>query len=184
MITKDQVAKILPGVSHLEEYYPFLIAGMIRYHIDTKARMSAYIAQVGHESDNFKALREYASGSAYEGRADLGNVEPGDGPRFKGRGAIQTTGRKNYLSASLTLYGDDRLIKHPELLEQPEAAFLSSGLYWDSRNINMICDKQEDWHKPGPHNYDKFTWITILINGGLNGYLDRVAAYNRAKSIL
>lgn len=184
MITKDQIKAILPGVSHLDEYYPFVVAGMDRFLINTPARMGAYIAQIGEESANFKALREYASGAEYEGRKDLGNTEPGDGVRFKGRGAIMITGRGNYRTTSMELYKDDRLIEHPELLEQPEAAFLSSGLYWRDHQINLICDKEEDWHHPGPHNYGKFQWITILINGGLNGYADRLANYERARKVL
>lgn len=184
MITKDQIAAILPGVYHLDEYYPFVVAGMERFEITSPARMGAFIAQIAHESANFKALEEYATGEAYEGRVALGNTEPGDGVSFKGRGAIQITGRSNYKACSLALYGDLTLINNPQELATPMPAFESAGWYWSTRNINLICDRPEDWHKPGPHNYSKFQWITVLINGGLNGYLDRQANYLRARKIL
>jgi predicted chitinase len=57
----------------------------------------AYVlATAEHESDSFKTLEEYSSGTQYEGRADLGNTTAGDGVRFKGRGYVQLTGRLNY----------------------------------------------------------------------------------------
>jgi len=65
------------------------------YHIDTPLRVAHFLAQVAEESDSFCTTEEYASGKAYEGRGDLGNTHVGDGPRYKGRGLIQLTGRGN-----------------------------------------------------------------------------------------
>lgn len=77
-------------------------------------RHAAYIlATAYHESDRFRAMVEYADGKAYEGRKSLGNTVAGDGPKFKGRGFVQITGRKNYRDWSRRLGVD--LIKEPHL---------------------------------------------------------------------
>ncbi|WFR71304.1 glycoside hydrolase family 19 protein [Prescottella defluvii] len=93
-------------------------------------RQAAFISQLVVESDSFRTFEEYASGSAYEGRSDLGNVAPGDGERYKGRGAIQVTGRHNYQSVSDYLGVD--FIAHPELMSTPENAFDTAAWYWQS----------------------------------------------------
>jgi len=65
---------------------------------------AAYIlATAFHETDAFKTLEEYATGANYEGRKDLGNTHDGDGQRFKGRGYVQITGRRNYADWSKRL---------------------------------------------------------------------------------
>lgn len=185
-LTKDQIIAILPGVAHLDEYLPYLLAGMDRYQItQTPQRAGAYLAQIGEESDKFRSLVEYASGAAYEGRADLGDTQSGDGIRFKGRGPIQLTGRSMYAWASKDVYGDDRLVGTPALLQEPEAGFLCSAWFWTiAKHLNPIADLPEAWIHPGPHQYSKFQWITELVNGGQNGYADRLANYNRAKIVL
>ena len=74
-------------------------------------------------------------GSAYEGRVDLGNTQPGDGKRYKGRGLIQLTGRANY-----TQYGKDSgvdCVAKPDLVaSDPFVAVDVACWYWDKRRIN------------------------------------------------
>ena len=119
-------------------------------NISTDARKAAYIAQLAHETDGFNTFEEYASGSDYEGREDLGNTQPGDGRRFKGRGAIQLTGRANYAAASQRLGVD--LVSNPELAKDPRYAFLVSADYWSTHGLNDYADRGD------------FEGITDVIN--------------------
>lgn len=138
--------------------------------IDNAFRIASYIAQVGHESGRLRYLEEIASGKAYEGRTDLGNVHKGDGVRFKGRGLIQVTGRYNYQRCGDYLGID--LISRPELLASPEWAVKSSLWFWDVYNLNAYADK------------DDLRGQTKVINGGYNGYEDRQKLYVEALMIL
>lgn len=148
-----------------------LNATMKEFEIDkTPVRESMFLAQIAHESGGFHYVRELASGDAYEGRADLGNDEPGDGVRYKGRGLIQITGKANYRACGAAL--DLDLISNPELLEQPDAAARSAGWFWASRHLNELADKGD------------FIAITKRINGGLNGLPDRQAYLTRAEAVL
>ena len=81
---------------------PLLQPAMNRYGINTFLREAHFLAQICKESDSFCTYEEYASGEAYEGRTDLGNVVPGDGKRYKGRGIIQLTGRAGYRTVGAT----------------------------------------------------------------------------------
>jgi putative chitinase len=113
---------------------------------------------------------EIASGKAYEGRKDLGNIYKGDGVRFKGRGLIQLTGRANY-----TTYKDFSgfdVVKQPELLCKPVGAIRSSMWFWWKKGLNAFADK------------DDFATITRRINGGTNGWDDRKKYLGRAQKEL
>lgn len=138
-----------------------------KYEVNTSIRIASFMAQLIHESNSFKATREYASGYAYEGRKDLGNIFPGDGKRYKGRGYIQITGRSNYMAISKFIFKDDTLVGNPDLLAEPQYAMLSAFWFWDTRGLNKLADI----------NYLKT--ITKRINGGLNGWEDRLRNYNR-----
>lgn len=122
-----------------------------------------FLAQIGHESGELRYVKEIASGEAYEHRTDLGNTEPGDGVKFRGRGLIQLTGRRNYALASIAL--DLPLLEHPELLETPENAALSAGWFWYNNNLNALADSGD------------FKAVTKRINGGYNGMKDRERLY-------
>ena len=82
--------------SRVEPFHAPLLEAMADGQITTPLRHAHFLAQIGHESGGFLWTEELASGDAYENRDDLGNTEPGDGRRFKGRGLIQLTGRANY----------------------------------------------------------------------------------------
>lgn len=186
-LTLQQLKTIFPKTSDIiiERYRPHLNNWMTFYKIDTFARATAFLAQIGHESGGLIYTEEIASGRLYEDRKDLGNVNPGDGVKFKGRGLIQITGRANYnqLDTAFSLEGE--LLDDPDLLKQPSYAVRSACWYWDNRKLNEVADKPDNWTKLYLNKTrTKFEWITIRINGGLTGYQDRVAYWNRAKKAL
>ena len=104
------------------------------------------------------------------GLSDLGNNQPGDGWKFRGRGAKQTTGRANYTDVK-NVTGLD-VIANPELLEDPDTGMRAACIFWDKKNCNKFADK------------DDITGLTRAINGGTNGLPERKAALLRAKAIL
>ncbi len=172
MITAEELTKIVPYAKAL---IPDIIGPLneatYTYGIqDTPIREAMFVAQVAHESGSFRYTKEIASGEAYEGRQDLGNVERGDGVRFKGRGYIQITGRANYKACGEALGLD--LIEHPELLESIENACRSAAWFWYVKGLNQIADKGD------------FLTITKRINGGTNGWKERMAFFDRAKQVL
>ena len=127
-----------------------------------------FLSQMAHESDRFQAMEEYASGADYEGRADLGNTQKGDGVRFKGRGYIQLTGRANYRTFG-RLVGVD-LEKHPEKAEDPEIAAKIAIAYWNERvrgRVESFSDTEQ---------------VTKLINGGDRNLADRKELFEQYNS--
>lgn len=107
--------------------------------IGTPARIAEFLAQACLETDYFRVLEEYASGAAYEGRKDLGNVVAGDGKRFKGRGIFQCTGRDNYARYGKRLGLD--LIKEPALAARPDISVRIAVLYWNDKGLNAYADR-------------------------------------------
>jgi putative chitinase len=141
-----------------------------KYEINTVNRQAHFLAQLAHESDGFQTTREYASGKAYEGRKDLGNVNRGDGTKFRGRGLIQLTGRANYERASAAL--NQPFTADPDLVERFPAAATVSGWFWDTHKLNQHADK------------DDVRQVTKIINGGYNGLAARQAYLSHAKTAL
>lgn len=164
--------------ANVETYAALLNDAMLRYDIVTPERQAAFLAQVGWESGQLRYVRELADGEAYDtGRLAerLGNTpeDDGDGPRYKGRGLIQITGRTNYKLCSMALFGDETvLLDKPELLEEPKYAALSAAWFWWSNNLNDLADD------------GNFRQITRRINGGYNHYNERVELWETAKQVL
>lgn len=170
-MTPSDLSKAMPfSASRADTYAPLLTVSMAEFEIDTAKRQAAFLAQVCHESGSLKFTEEIASGDAYEGRADLGNVNPGDGVRFKGRGLLQITGRTNYRVVGNALGLD--LLQLPELLEQPANATRSAAWFWKSHGLNEHADA------------DRFWTISRAINGGTNGLDDRIVHWIRIRKVL
>ncbi|OMC44723.1 hypothetical protein A5742_27515 [Mycolicibacterium fortuitum] len=165
-LSLDRYRQLLPAVT----------ASLLACDCTNVNRIAMWCAQIGHESAGLYYTEEIASGAAYEGRTDLGNTQPGDGVRFKGRSWIQITGRSNYTRLSQWAFSKGLVpsatyfVDNPPALASDEYAGLGAAWYWSVArpDINTLCD-----------NRDLVT-VTKRINGGTNGLADRQTRYNRA----
>lgn len=105
------------------------------------------------------------------GRTQLGNMKAGDGWKYLGRSVKQVTGLANYLKCSLALFGDDRLVHMPELLEALPWSVEAAGWFWKSNNLNAVAD------------LDKVDRTTLVVNGGSNGLDRRIKSTDLAKRL-
>ncbi|WP_422723938.1 peptidoglycan-binding protein [Hyalangium rubrum] len=171
-VTLSQLKSIMPHLSdaRARQTLPHLNKAMAEAKINTPKRQAAFIAQLAHESGEFRYFEELASGRAYEGRRDLGNIHPGDGVRYKGRGPIQLTGRSNYRAAGRALGID--LEGNPKRAADVDVGFRTAAWFWNSRNLNSYADA------------GNFREVTRRINGGYNGLASRQAYYSRALNVL
>ncbi|RKH57592.1 glycoside hydrolase family 19 protein [Corallococcus aberystwythensis] len=171
-VTVEHLRTLMPRLAgaRLKELLPHLNDAMSEGGINTPRRQAAFLAQIAHESAEFRYFEELASGHAYERRKDLGNTQPGDGARYKGRGPIQITGRTNYRAAGEAL--DLDLENNPTRAADPDVGFRTAVWFWNSRNLNKHADKGE------------FDAITRRINGGYNGKASRDSYYQRALRLL
>lgn len=183
-ITKEQLKAIMPNIEGnikknknfagvtLDEVVELLNKYAEEFDIDNRQRWAHYLAQIAHESMEFRYTEEIASGARYDTGAlavKLGNTpaKDGDGQKYKGRGLMQLTGKYNYTEYK-EFCGFD-VLKHPELLAKPVGAIRSSMWIWRKKNLNYYAD------------IDALLTITKLINGGTNGYSERKKYYNRAR---
>ena len=187
-------------LAHAEALLPGLEAAIKTADLDTPARLSAFLAQTGHESGGFKFLEENLNykpetlcrvwpshfneenchefsgnpeaiaNTAYAGRMGNGDAETGDGWRYRGRGFLQLTGKENYEHASSDLGFD--FVSEPDAVATPEGAALTAAWFWKKHNLNHYVDNND------------FTQMTKIINGGTIGLEDRVARFNHAMSVL
>lgn len=180
MLTDSQLQQIMPTLpaQKRQMYLPFLNIIMPQYDITSPLRQAAFLAQIAHESGELKFWEEIwgptAAQKRYEPPSDLatrlGNTQPGDGKRYKGRGPIQITGRFNYRKYGQLLSLD--LEGNPDLAATTQVGFETACQFWKLNGLNELAD------------IPNFTAITKKINGGLNGQADREKYYARAKQAL
>jgi predicted chitinase len=180
MLSDNDLQQIMPRLPQAKRqlYLPFINRVMVIYEIDTPLRASAFLAQIAHESAELKYMEGIWGPTAQQKKYEppgevatrLGNTQPGDGFRYRGRGPIQITGRANYEKYG-DLLGID-LVGNPDLAATPQYAFSTAGLFWKLNGLNELADVQD------------FTAITKRINGGLNGLAERQKYYEIAKNVL
>lgn len=170
MAPRSRGARERAQAAIIEAVGPVLEETLTAHGIGPGLETAHLLAQCAHESDGFCTTEEYASGRAYEGRRDLGNTEPGDGPRFKGRGLIQLTGRANYRRYGQRLGLD--LEAAPGRAADPRLSLRLACLYWQDRGLAL------------PARADDLRSVTRGVNGGLNGLADRRRYLARAKEAM
>jgi putative chitinase len=177
-VTEHQLHAIMPHLtkSRMHLYLEPLNRAMFEFHVTSRLRKAAFLAQIAEESVELLYFQEIASGWEYDITHNrklalsLGNTHVGDGPRYKGRGPIQLTGRSNYIKAGHALGLD--LVDHPNMAAQPNVGFRVAGWYWVGHGLNGLADVKN------------FREITRRINGEYNGYSVRNAYYVRALDVL
>ena len=180
-ITQKQLLDAVPGLykARLDEFVASFNMFHAYFGLNTRDRIIHYLAQVFHESGSLRYVEELASGAQYEGRKDLGNTQKGDGKRFKGRGFIQLTGRKNYQDFYNDGWCSDNIIAYPDLVTRYPLNQMVSLWFWDRNNLNDLADLDN-----GANGEDIVKKITRKVNGGYNGLDERVKFYQKFKKII
>jgi putative chitinase len=195
----EQLQAMAPLCDDVIQWTVLLNTYLPKYKIDTPEEIARFMAQCGHESNDFSVRSEnlnystkgllktfwkyfdettapaYArrpekiANRVYANRMANGNEASGDGWKFRGRGIIQLTGKANYRACSEDLFQDERLLANPETVAEPNMALQSALWFWGKNKLNSISDMRV---------------LTKRINGGYNGWDDRIARYNHAIKIL
>ena len=199
-LTKEQLAQAVPGIPYLDHWFDALSQALPDYEINTPSRIAAFLAQCGHESGGFTAIKEnlnykaeslckvwpryfnagnaaqYAhnqeaiANRAYASRMGNGPEESGDGWKFCGRGLIQLTGRSNYQAFADSI--QISIDDASEYLKTFEGCVQSACWFWEANNLNKWADAGD------------IEKMTKIINGGVLGLDDRTARYHHALQIL
>lgn len=153
----DEISSILSvPATNVAISQPSIELALQQQGLDTRPAQIAAIATIGVEVPEYLPIPEYGDGSEYEGRADLGNINIGDGPKYKGRGFIQLTGRANYTYYGQALGVD--LVNNPDLALDKKIAAEVLAFYFQSRGVGAAAEA------------GNWTLTRILVNGGLNGW--------------
>ena len=172
LVTAEQCQQIF-GRAITVEQLADLNSCLNRFEINTPARIRHFMAQIAHESGGLRYMQELADGTAYEGRKDLGNNQPGDGPRFKGAGVIQLTGRENYEKFS-RFVGDPEVMTGCSYVAQ-RYPFTSAGFWWHNNRANQLVDGGASCRR-----------VSQLVNGRdpANGLEDREHYFAKATAVI
>ena len=177
-LTVQQLRRAVPQTYWLRaaEFVSVFNEWQDKFEINTPVRVAHFLAQVFHESGCLNYVEEIASGAQYEGRKDLGNTQPGDGRKYKGRGVIQVTGRANYKAYQNSGFCVGDLMSHPEWLAKSPGHTKSAMWFWWKNGLNRLADQDN-----GQNAAEVCKRITRKVNGGYNGLSQRLFYMRRFK---
>jgi predicted chitinase len=177
MIDTKLVAETLGAPEHnMSANWPLIETALSSLGISSRLSLIAALGTIRVECPSFAPSAEKYNGdptvyfARYDGRKDLGNNEPGDGYRFRGRGYIQITGRANYHKYSRAAGVD--LVNNPDAALDPHvSANIFANFFHDQHIVEAA--EQEDW-----------LHVRRLVNGGLNGFNDFISFVNKLKTVV
>lgn len=175
ILSEELARQMMPAAGdRLTPHLPYIPEALAWGKIEEPLDVASFMAHLAHESGEYRYMAEIADGSAYDQRTDLGNTPEldGDGQWFKGHGPIQITGKDAHRACGNALGID--LIKNPKLLMLPEYGTLSAVWFWTV-------------YKPALQPASKRGWFHVtqrLVNGGENGWAERLAYYQRNRTLL
>lgn len=180
-LTAEILKKIFPSTKaeHRNRFIAPFNLYLQEYKITSKAEVAAFLATGGIETDYLRTTTEYASGKAYEGRQDLGNIQPGDGMKFKGHGFFQTTGRFNHKRVTQSTFaklGID-FEEEPHRLTEIDIAVESALIFWRDNDLSKWAKKKDFFGVSGKVNRGDATKKAMH-------YDKRLALYNKCMSVL
>jgi predicted chitinase/uncharacterized membrane protein YeaQ/YmgE (transglycosylase-associated protein family) len=170
LVTRQQAESVY-GRKMSDQQFNDLNSCLQRFEINTVPRIRHFLSQTAHESGGLRWMEELASGSAYEGRRNLGNTSPGDGRKYKGAGVIQLTGRHNYQKFADFIKDQNVMQGHSYVAQV--YPFNSAGFWWKNNNMNALCDRGGTVKE-----------VTKKVNGGYNGLSDRQRYYDKACQVI
>jgi predicted chitinase/uncharacterized membrane protein YeaQ/YmgE (transglycosylase-associated protein family) len=170
IVTRQQAESVY-GRKMSDQQFNDLNSCLQRFEINTVPRIRHFLSQTAHESGGLRWMEELASGSAYEGRRNLGNTSPGDGRKYKGAGVIQLTGRHNYQKFADFIKDQNVMQGHSYVAQV--YPFNSAGFWWKNNNMNALCDRGGTVKE-----------VTKKVNGGYNGLSDRQRYYDKACQVI
>ena len=170
LLSKAQTEAIY-GRSMQVQQFKDLSDCLNRFQVNTLARIRHFLSQTACESGGLRCMAEIGNGAEYKGRTDLGNTHPGDGPKYKGAGVIQLTGRSNYQAFSDFIH-DPNVMNGVDYVST-NYPFSSAGFWWHNNDMNALCDRGASVEQ-----------VTERVNGGTNGLADREAYYQKACQVI
>lgn len=177
-VTREQLVQIIKDGSRVDRFLHYINQWADTFHIDTPLRMAHFLAQVLHETNGLKQLREVGKPSYFSKydkgnlAKNLGNIQKGDGFKYKGRGFLMLTGRANYQAYQNSGYCRGDIMNSPELLESPNGSVKSGMWYWWKKGLNTLADE------------DDLLKVTKKVNGGTNGWDSRKSWLSICKKVL